>query len=525
MMSMIHSRKICHTAIIVLLLNFVLLSSHKPGYALSYWDAVFEIGFNPVTQDMDSTTACKQIERMVNYRNAVRQLPVVDENLNAKIQEVESRISSLDAGNLYNQLPYTDIMRVWRGIGVRGALGDNHYRLGIVDPAIETWLQSYLKGMPQLWGPQNQFGDFGLRAFIRPVTEETFKLVTEAHTYIDDLNSANMVRLIEQWANVMGRLAEDGDHPPPTFLKGSGLDEKSLKVIYGLARDFPHCFAIVNRYCTIENIVSGDTNESNGAKTFDIAVMINASAIRKDYPYIGELIERLKGMLSFQATGFDSRNRPLFTMGFDGHKYLFSMRFRTLDGRFLVLDKNPDNRKQTGVGLTDSGDQSFFIMYSFRLNIVGLKLNIEALKVDLDYFFDDYGANVRARLQRPPEKVTAEGLVMGFLPIWLVDFFIPSNIENMTQEFFQTLASGNDGQGVSMLLGSIPGEPSKSNLWLLTDAEVLSNGTMKFAFNLQQEMVREEANLFKDIKAFEQKLWEAFYLDFLRIKSLKCYLH
>lgn len=144
MMSMIRSRKICHTAIIVLLLNFVLLSSHKPGYALSYWDAVFELGFNPVTQDIDFTTACKQLARLVDYRNAVRELPVVDEKLNHKIRETESRISSLDAGNLYNQLPYTDSRKVWRGIGVRGALGDNHYRLGIVDPAIETWLQSYL---------------------------------------------------------------------------------------------------------------------------------------------------------------------------------------------------------------------------------------------------------------------------------------------------------------------------------------------------------------------------------------------
>lgn len=155
------------------------------------------------------------------------------------------------------------------------------------------------------------------------------------------------------------------------------------------------------------------------------------------------------------------------------------------------------------------------------MNIAGLKLTIEALKVNLDYFFDDSGANIKVRLQQPPEKIKAKGLLIGFLPIWLVDIFIPSNIETMTQAFFQTLASGNNGEGVSLIFGSIPEESLKDNLWFLTDAEVLSNGTMKFALNLQRNMLKDEDKLVEDIKIFEQQLWNAFYQDFLRIRALK----
>ncbi len=208
-------------------------------------------------------------------------------------------------------------------------------------------------------------------------------------------------------------------------------------------------------------------------------------------------------------------------MAFDSDKYRFWMRFRTQQGRFLFLDENPDNAKEAGVGLTDPGNQNFYMTYTFGLKFVGLKLNIEALKVNLDYFFDDHGASVKAELRQPPEEITAEGLIMGVLPIWLINFLIPSNIEDMTREFFQILASGNDGEGVSMLFGSIPEESLKDNLWLLTDAEVPSNGTIRFAFNLQRKMVREEDKLLGDIKIFEQQLWKAFYLDFLRIKLLK----
>jgi hypothetical protein len=218
---------------------------------------------------------------------------------------------------------------------------------------------------------------------------------------------------------------------------------------------------------------------------------------------------------------FDEQSRPLGTLAFDGDKYLLSMRFKTQKGRFLVLKENPRKAKESGVDLTVPGHQRFYMIQTFRLNIAGLKLNIEALKVNLDYYYDDNTANVTAELRQTPQEITADGLILGFLPIWLIDFFIPSNIEDMTQEFFQTLASGNDGDGFSIMYGSIPKESLSGNLWLLTDGEVMSNGTIKFGFNLQRQMVRNKDKLLEDIRVFAQQLWKAFYLDFLRIKSLK----
>ena len=516
-MSIIHRHQIIHCAAIILLL----LSFQRVGNALSYWDAIFEIGFNPETQAIDAPTACRQIERLIKYRKAVHELPVFDEKLNNKIQEVESRISSLDAGNLYDQLPYSDRNGQWRSIGIRGGVAEDHYQVAIVDPGIENWLKTFSKGNPELWGPQDQFGDFGVRVFIRPVTKDKYRLATEGHAYIDDLNSANMVRIIVHLVKIMGLLAGEGVPPPPDFLKGSGLGHHSLKVIYGMARDFPNLFEIFKQYVTIEKVLFGKSTKPPGPKTFDIVIRINIKAIKKDYPHVGKLLDRLKGLLNFKAAVFNPLNQQIITLAFDGDKYLFSIRFRTQGDRFLVLDKIPEHAKVAGINLTDSGSQNFYMIYTFRLNIAGLKLTVEALKVDLNYFFEDSGANIKAGLQQPPKQIKAQGLVMGFLPIWLVDIFIPSNIGSMTQEFFNTLASGNNGNGVAMLFGSIPENSLKHNLWFLTDAEILSNGTMKFALNLQQKMVKEEDQLLEEFKAFETQLWKAFYHDFSRIKSLQ----
>jgi hypothetical protein len=510
-----------NTAKILALLCLVLLNSQKVGFALSYWDAIFEIGFNPDTARIDSQAACRQIERLIKFRNAIHEKPVFDEKLDTEIRKVESRISSLDAGNLYNQLPYSDNIGVWRGIGIRGGLDDDHYQLSIIDPDIENWVNSYSRDIPERWGPQKNFGDFGLRAFIRPASNNSFRFETEGQLYIDNLNSSNMMRIVKQLVNAAWVLARDGEHPPNEFFKGSALNDRSLRVLYGLAKDFPRLFAIFNQYFTIENIVSEEAAESTGPITFDIVIRININAIKKEYPYLGALFDRLKGMLNYQKTLFDAQNRPLGTLAFDGDKYLLSTRFKTQKGRFMILTENSSKAKESGVDLTVSGHQRFYMVHSFRLNIAGLKLNIEALKVNLDYYHDDNTANVTAELQQTPQEITAGGLILGFLPIWLIDFFIPSNIEDMTQEFFQTLASGNNGEGFSIMYGSIPQESLAGNLWLLTDGEVMSNGTIKFGFNLQRQMVRNKDKLLEDIRVFAQQLWKAFYLDFLRIKLLK----
>ena len=506
---------------ILALLCLVSLNSPKVVLALSYWDALFAIGFDPDEGRPDPKAACQQIERLIKLRNAVHARPVVDKQLKIKIRQVESRISSMDAGNLYHQLPYADKTRIWRGIGILGLLDDDHYKLSIIDPEIENWIISPPGETPGHWGPQKNFGDFGLRAFIRPTNNNTFRLATEGHIDINDLNPSNMVRTIKQFATAMWLFARGGDLPPNDFYKGSTLDDGSRRVIYGLAEDFPRLFAVFNQYFIIENVVFGDVSEGAGPINFEIVVRLNIDTITKDYPYLGMLFSRFKGALDYQETWFDDQNRPLGTLAFDGDQYRFSIRFKTQAGHFLALTENSNIINEMGVDLTVSGHQRFYMNHTFNLNIAGLKLDLKALKINLDYYFDDKTANVTAKIRQTPQEITAQGLILGFLPVWLVDFFIPSNIEDLTREFFQTLATGNDGDGLSIRYGNFSKETLSGSLWFLTDAEVLANGIVKFAFNLERKMIRDEEKVLEDIRVFAQQLWKAFYLDYLRIKLLK----
>ena len=64
-------RTVYNTAKIISLLCLLLFSFQKFGFALSYWDAISQIGFNPDTDRIDSKAACQQIEREKEKRGQV----------------------------------------------------------------------------------------------------------------------------------------------------------------------------------------------------------------------------------------------------------------------------------------------------------------------------------------------------------------------------------------------------------------------------------------------------------------------
>ena len=57
-----------------------------------------------------------------------------------------------------------------------------------------------------------------------------------------------------------------------------------------------------------------------------------------------------------------------------------------------------------------------------------------------------------------------------------------------------------------------------NNILLQADADVLGNGAIKLAFNLQRKLVSSQEALIKEFKAFNNQLIHAFYQDFLRMR-------
>ena len=484
--------------------------------AQSYWDAIFKLGYEPITQKVDYALACRRIEDIHRFRQLISQHLTADQDLLNKIRDLDSRITSLDVSNVYDFLPYSDADGVWRAIGIRGQSDLNVYRLDVFDPNIEGWLNFSNADDTSITGSRDHFGDMGFGIFIRPVRKDTFQLIAGAQLNLDDIPAANIMRVVDAILATTWTYAGGAANQSIGAIKKSALYRPNEEVLKGISIDFPNLFWIITQYCDIESIISPNKPNNRDSLGFNIRVRLIPEAFSRQYPQFGKLLKSWREVVKFKARIFDKDGDLMGVVSLDSKKNLFTLQFRTSSDRFLPMQQDRTLKRNNGFSLTAEGSSQFRIDCDFHLNIVGMQIKIDALPVLLAYRQSDGGPHLKAHLAQVPQKINASGSVYGVIPVWLVDLLIPSNVQDIMDVFFQTLTTGDDGNGSLLRIYSISQQASKQSVFLETDAAVLANGTIKMGFNLQRKFFAVPPQLLVEIRTFKNQLWNAFYHDYRR---------
>jgi hypothetical protein len=442
-----------------------------------------------------------------------------DQALAATYRDLRSMLSSLDAGNLYDLLPYTETAGRERAIGISGRSQGNSYRLSAYDPGVGKQLTLRANAGGGSSDRLERFGDIDFKTFIRPVAQNKYRFMTDLQIFTDDLSAVIIPRIVSAGLTVAWHHAARSDGPPERLARIFHLNRSSLQVLGGFAVEFPDLFETITHLFEIENIVSSNAPNQDGSQIVDFRARINREAFAKKYPEIRAVLDQLKGMVYFNGRIFDDQDRLMGLVEFDSAEDLFVLQCRILRGRILTLNDTRTAGNSMGISLTEQALTQFYAELDIHLNIVGLHLDVLSLQVPIDYHLNNRNVHLKACLEQPPEIVEADGRAFGFLPLWLVDMLIPSNVEKITSDFFQALAMGNDGQGGRIELAGLQRAQLTNSLLISADAVVLSNGTIKLGFSLQRRFATEHKKLIAELKAFKEQLWTAFYRDYQNEKQ------
>lgn len=488
--------------------------------AQNFWAAVFELGFNPRTQQVDHTLAGQRVEKINTFRTLLVNHLQVEKELLQKFHDLDSMTASLDAGNLYDELTYTGQGRLWRGIGIRGELHTNEYRLFIVDPKIDNWLKASGRLQSRYLEDQGQFGDLSFRAFVRPTAYDGYRFAAAGRFFSDDLSLSNAIRAVNTALITAGKQAGEGFHVAANRRLDTRLNQQSRRVVSAVVRDFPEFTRAIDPFVDIEGLIADYPNGVRDGEMFDVAVRINRDAFMLHYPAIGELMQKLQGMIILRTRILDEQGQRLAQMAYDSANNQFRLSFLFADGRFQAMDANHSQKKTTGFGLTEPGISRFRMINDIQLNLVGLTLDVKELEALISYAHADVAPHVQLQLMAPPQAVIAGGYAFGVIPVWIVNIMIPSDIESIMGGFFQRLTTGNGERGTTLAVKSLANGAMQETVELSIDAEVLSNGTIKFAQNLRRSTVGDREKLHQEIRQFRNMLWQAFYADYLKKKPV-----
>ena len=505
------------------LLVFIILSAVSPAlgannYGRSYWDAIFELGYDPATEQTSDMRACRRIETAYEFTRLVSGHTEADRELAEAYREMRERLSSLDAGNLYDMLPYKATGSSWRAIGINGRSQKSLYRLSAYDPGVDQDIIPPVNGSRGISGDLRHFGDFNFRTFLTPVAKSNYRLNAGLGFYTDELPAVIIPRIVASILTVAFQHAASTDIPPKRLARKYALNQPSLRVLAGFVADFPDFSATILRFFEIENIVTATSQSKAGAQRYDFRIRIQREAFAESYPEIHATLKRLDGLFHIKGRVFDMQDRLLGYVDLDTGNDLLILQLRLLKDRLLPLDGSGRPGNPAGISLTVPGLTQLYAELDIHIDMVGLKLDVVSLTVPIEYFPDSRGLNLKVCLVQPPDVVHAGGRAFGFLPLWLIDVLIPSNVQEITGDFFQAMAVANDGRGSVLEFEGSAGVDGKNLFLTKAEAEVLSNGTIKMGFNMQRRFAREQQKLIAELNQFDDQLRKAFYRDYQRIK-------
>ena len=286
------------------------------------------------------------------------------------------------------------------------------------------------------------------------------------------------------------------------------------KVIGILSQDFPRFLKYIHYYTKANKAL--ETKESFGKKYTKLYIQgfVNRKTLLKDFPYLMSYLEDIIdiGWIHITLSNLENKNLldihlnsktlelNLVTFTHQGKVIPF-----TLDGRQEILDFSKS------IELSKLTNYPFQAKISFYANIYGLKFTNPEILFNASYTKKTNQGLIEFKLQKiSPTKVNGQFIVV---PAWLIDMFIPGNMEEIVNHFFQVLVQANQGKGsfISFIW------EKESEIWFFktqAEAEFLDNFFVRFGLRVWNHIIWPDEDARNDLSKVVSRVIEILVDEF-----------
>lgn len=371
----------------------------------------------------------------------------IDKPTQKFIDGVLDELHDFDLDGVYKLLP--DERNGGRELNVKGALVGDRYLIGRAEPGSKYFVS--------MTGPRSGLADFSLQVHAEQrESREVDSLVVGANAGlgIGPLSyrhateaQRELLRIVTTGnadPNATAALPKSGLAREAVRETNPGLGEEDIDALALLMDAYPTLARALIDLGRVEDVRVADT----GKNYFHITTRMRAEPKRmeKKYPSLAKYSRRLNDILTAKVRLLDDQGRDLARFAVDSEKLQVAIEVYVRDGMLLPFDDNQVYENDPFDPMVE-GARKFSATANARINMLGIVVNLKNLRGDALYEAHDSYASATATMNKVP-KVKVEGRALGLFSPGFLDIFIPSNIQDITEQFFTVLAKGNDGKGL-----------------------------------------------------------------------------
>jgi hypothetical protein len=300
----------------------------------------------------------------------------------------------------------------------------------------------------------------------------------------------------------------------------SDLGAEDAELLACFSESFPRLYKVLGPVFELKDIVRRKSFPGVKDSLCEVrfTLSIRSDTLKDKYPEIEEYLDNLGELLHLEGRLKDTQGRSIGSFELDSGTRTMKIRAFIKDGAVIPID---DEGKADFAAALDP-DKVRRLNFSIRgkalFNVNGIKLAINRIALAGDYRRVKDDALVRSHFRIAP-KVSISGQAYGIIPTWLIDVFIPGNIDELAKSFLKTMTGGNDGRGLEMRSALHTGESGRTAWSLVQKSEFLNNALIQIGFRLMNHKFIPNEDAREELKSFMTEALTAVEKDSALILS------
>ncbi|MBP7735611.1 MAG: hypothetical protein KA369_06515 [Spirochaetes bacterium] len=472
--------------------------------ALTVWMNIAPYNFGDVLKDISpdrkGMDAAREISRLLD-RTSVRH--VSDPETDEFMKYLRSVMEQFDFMKLYESRYFTDNGGGFRALRYQGCTAGDKYHEGIMTRKDGRCALSHAWDYSTEYGlKKNDASVAGARSFIVSVESST---ATKSYSHRNVMLFVEGLLKVIDPDNIRNLKAPES----PLYPEIEGI---SRRVINEFNRSFPRVSGLFNRYSVIRSFLDVRSHDNKPYTRLAFRYGYCIANIKEDFPELGKSLENVRGFYRITMVVRNSGNRTVMTVVFDSREDALSLTLCTRRGRLIPIDDTGNPVFTEEISLTSLKDYSYKAVVEMVHDVHGLSFTTDTMVVSFRYRDEPARGSWTMKLE-DVSKTRISGSYYHIIPPWMINMFIPSNMEQLIYDLSRVMVKANGGSGSIVSFEWDTGNANNVILRFRALSEFMDNYFMKYALRVWSKKAMSNEKLTGEAKALRGKFIEAFRAD------------
>jgi hypothetical protein len=472
--------------------------------AVSAWMNIAPYTFDDVVKDIvpgrKGADAMKEITTIVDKTSQQFRTDPETEEFKKYFRKV---LEDFDFMKLYESPYAKDKGDGRRGLTFRGCSMNGYYLETIADRKDGSC------GLARIWDYSTEYSlkkndacIVGGRSFIASI--ESTKL-TRKYSHRNALRFVEGLLKVIDPGNIRLMSAPESSLYPET----EGISRKVINEFY---RSFPGVSALFNRYSVIRSFL--EIKDYRGVPYTRLAFRYGyrMKNLKNDYPELGKSLSAVEGLYRITMAVKNSNNRTVMTVVFDSREDVLSLTLNTRHGRLVPADDAGNPVFNDEITLTALREISYRAVVEMVHDVHGLKFITDNMVIAFRYR-DTAGRGSWTMRLEDVSKTRITGSYYNIIPGWLIDMFIPNNMEQLIYNLSRVMLKADDGAGSRVTFEWDTRNANNVTLKFSASSEFMDNYFVKYGLRVWSRKALANERLTREAKELRGKFLDAFRAD------------